>query len=121
MHALWMTLVFTASLAGFCALSLAMDRHSEDVFGRGSTPGPWRRWLQLGGALLLCLSLGASLQAAGSALGWVLWFGALTATALTTVGLLGYAASRFHWIASAAAAAALSGLLLCLLLAAAGS
>ena len=58
MHALLLALVFAASLAGFCALSLAMDRHSEDVFGRGSTPGPWRRWLQLGGTALLCLSLG---------------------------------------------------------------
>ena len=79
MHALLLALVFAASLAGFCALSLAMDRHSEDVFGRGSTPGPWRRWLQLGGTALLCLSLGASLQAAGGSIGWVLWLGALTA------------------------------------------
>lgn len=121
MGALLLALVFTASLAGFCALSLAMDRHSEDVFGRGSTSGPWRRWLQLGGTALLCVSLGASLQAAGSAIGWVLWLGALTAAALATVGLLGYAPRRFHWIASAAAAVALLGLLACLLLAASGT
>jgi len=121
MGALLLALVFVASLAGFCALSLAMDRHSEDVFGRGSTPGPWRRWLQLGGTVLLCVSLGASLQAAGSAIGWVLWLGALTAAALATVGLLGCAPRRFHWIASAAAAVALLGLLVCLLLAASGT
>jgi hypothetical protein len=96
-------LVFAASLAGFCALSLAMDRHSEDVFGRGSTPGPWRRWLQLGGAALLCLSLVASLRAAGSA---------LTAAALATVGLLSYAPRRFHWIAFAAVSVTLCSLLL---------
>jgi hypothetical protein len=118
MGALLLGLVFAASLAGFCALSLAMDRHSEDVFGRGSTPGAWRRWLQLGGTALLCLSLGASLQAGGASIGWVLWLGALTAAALATVGLLGCAPQRFHWIASAAAAAALCGLLLYLLLAA---
>ncbi|MET3178167.1 UNVERIFIED_ORG: hypothetical protein ABIC43_001321 [Variovorax guangxiensis] len=105
-------LVFAASLAGFCALSLAMDRHSEDVFGRGSTPGAWRRWLQLGGAVLLCLSLGASLQAAGSSIGWVLWLGALTAAALSTVALLSYAPRRFHWIAFAATGVALCSLLL---------
>ncbi|WP_295984783.1 DUF3325 domain-containing protein [uncultured Variovorax sp.] len=106
-----LSLVFAASLAGFCALSLAMDRHSEDVYGRGSTPGRWRRWLQLGGAVLLCLSLGASLRAAGSAAGWVLWLGALTAAAWSTVALLSYAPRRFHWIAFAATAVALCSLL----------
>jgi hypothetical protein len=117
MDSLLLTLVFAAALAGFCALSLAMDRHSEDVYGRGSTPGPWRRWLQLGGAVLLCLSLGASLQAAGSSIGWVLWLGALTAAALATVALLGWAPRRFTWIGSAAAAIAVGGGLVCLLMA----
>jgi hypothetical protein len=113
---LLLVLVFAASLAGFCALSLAMDRHSEDVYGRGSTPGPWRRWLQLGGTLLLCLSLGASLQAAGSAVGWVLWLGALTAAALATVALLGLVPRRFPWVGAVAAAIALGGGLVCLLM-----
>lgn len=117
MSALLFGSVFTASLAGFCALSLAIDRHSEDVFGRGSTPGPWRRWLQLGGAALLCVSLGASLQASGRTIGWVLWLGSLTAAAAATVGLLSYAPRRFHWIGFAAAAIALFGLMLAALLA----
>lgn len=116
MDSLLLALVFAASLAGFCALSLAMDRHSEDVYGRGSSPGTWRRWLQLGGTVLLCLSLAASLQAAGSAIGWVLWLGALTAAALATVGLLGCAPRRFPWIGSAAALVAVGGGLLYLLL-----
>ncbi|BEP90391.1 hypothetical protein GmRootV77_54650 [Variovorax sp. V77] len=107
-------LVFAASLAGFCALSLAMDRHSEDVFGRGHTPGAWRRWLQLGGTALLCLSLWASLEAAGGSVGWVLWLGALTAAALATVGLLSGLPHRFHWIASAAGGVAFLSLLFCL-------
>lgn len=110
-----LSLVFAASLAGFCALSLAMDRHREDVYGRGSTPGRWRRWLQLGGAVLLCLSLGGSLRVAGSAIGWVLWLGTLTAAALSTVALLSYAPRRFHWIAFAATAVALCSLLASLL------
>lgn len=118
MSSLLLALVFAASFAGFCALSLAMDRHSEDVFGRGSSPGAWRRWLQLGGTALLCLSLGASLRATGPSIGWVLWLGALTAAAVATVGLLSYAPRRFHWIGSAAAALALFGFLLYLLLAA---
>jgi len=116
MASLLIALVFAASLAGFCALSLAMDRHSEDVYGRGSTPGPWRRWLQLGGTVLLCLSLGASLQAAGSSIGWVLWLGALTAAAQATVALLGLAPRRFPWIGSIAAAFAVGGGLVYLLM-----
>ena len=120
MNALLIATVFAASLAGFCALGLAMDRHSEDVFGRGSTPGPWRRWLQLGGSVALCLSLVTSLRAAGHSIGWVLWFGALTAAAQTVVGLLSYAPRRFHWVASAAAAIAVLAGLGCLVLAALG-
>ncbi len=120
MNALLIATVFAASLAGFCALGLAMDRHSEDVFGRGSTPGPWRRWLQLGGSVALCLSLAASLRAAGHSIGWVLWLGALTAAAQTVVGLLSYAPRRFHWVALAAAAIALLTGLGCLMLAALG-
>lgn len=116
MHALLLASMFAATLGGFCALSLAMDRHSEDVFGRGRTPGRWRRWLQWSGAALLCLSLGASLQAAGGVLGWVLWLGALTAAALATVALLGCVPRRLHWIGAAAVAIALCGLLLWLLL-----
>ncbi len=117
MDTLLLVLVFTASLAGFCALSLAMDRHTEDVFGRGSTPGAWRRWLKLGGTALLCVSLAASLQSGGRAIGWVLWLGALTVAAQVTVGLLSYAPRRFHWIASSAALFALGGALAWLLLA----
>ncbi|MNP93850.1 hypothetical protein D3C85_63780 [compost metagenome] len=108
-------LVFAASLAGFCALSLAMDRHSEDVFGRGHTPGAWRRWLQLGGTALLCLSLWASLEAAGGSVGWVLWLGALTAAALATVGLLSGLPHRFPRIAAGAAVLAIGQALFCAL------
>ncbi|RIX74953.1 DUF3325 domain-containing protein [Acidovorax cavernicola] len=108
-------LVFAASLAGFCALSLAMDRHCEDVYGRGRTPGAWRRWLQLGGTALLVLSLVASLEAAGASVGWVLWLGALTAGALATVGLLSGVPQRFPRIAAGAAVLAIGQALFCAL------
>jgi len=109
---LFFTLAFTASLSGFCALGLAMDRHFEDVFGRGREPGRWRRWLQLAGTVLLCISLAASLRAAGSSIGWVLWFGVLTAAALVVVACLSYAPRRTPWLGLVSALAALGGLLL---------
>ncbi len=83
-----------AALGGLIALSLAIDRHHEDAFGRGSSPGRWRRPLQGAGSALLVLSLAACLAAQGAVIGWVLWFGALTAAALCTVLVASYFARR---------------------------
>jgi hypothetical protein len=88
-------LAFSAALTGFSALSLAMDRHYEDCKGRGSLPSPaLRRWLQLGGALGLVLSLWVAIAGYGSAQGWVFWFGAMTVAALAVVLTLSYAPRR---------------------------
>lgn len=87
--AAWCVTTCVAAFAGLAALSLAMDRHHEDVHGRGSPPAA--SWLKAAGALGLLSSLGASLAAAGPAQGWVLWFGVLTAAAGVLVALLAYA------------------------------
>ncbi len=100
---LWATAAFTASLSGFAALSMAMDRHYEDSFGRGKSPGRLRRWMQAGGSTALLLSLAICLSMAGSSQGWVLWFGELTAGAIVLVLVLTYApkrAMRLGWIAA---------------------
>lgn len=99
-----------AALAGFVSLALAMDRHFEDGFGRDRQPGPWRRWLRLGGAAGLALSLAASLALRGTSQGWVLWLGMLTAAALIVVAMMTYrprAAARCG-IAAAVAAGVLA-------------
>lgn len=84
-------LAFASALTGFASLSLAMDRHHEDCHGRGNTPGRVkRRGLQAGGALALLVSLWAAIAVDGPAQGWVLWLGALTASALVTVLVLSY-------------------------------
>ncbi|QHJ00200.1 DUF3325 family protein [Xylophilus rhododendri] len=80
-----------ASLGGFCALSLAMDRHYEDSFGRGREPGRWRAWLRGGGSLALLLSLLACWALRGLGQGLVLWCGLLTVSAVVTVLVLSYA------------------------------
>lgn len=96
------------AFSGFTALGLAMDRHHEDSYGRGSSPGPRRPWLRGAGALGLLLSLAACLAIKGPAQGWVLWLGVLTAGALGVVGVLSYA-SR-HAAPLGGLAVALAGL-----------
>lgn len=80
-----------AALGGFCALSLAMDRHYEDSFGRGREPGRWRAWLQAGGSLALLLSLAGCWALRGAAQGTVLWCGVLTVGGVLTALTLTYA------------------------------
>lgn len=102
-----------AALAGFAGLSLAIDRHWQALYGRGSSPGAKTRWLQGCGSAGLLLSLAASLALKGATQGWVLWLGALTAGAAAVVLTLTYQARRLIPLAqlaglSAMAAAALA-------------
>ncbi|MDM0035048.1 DUF3325 family protein [Variovorax sp. J22P271] len=101
---------FAGALAGFLALGLAMDRHHEDAYGRGSTPGRRRPWLRAAGAALLLLSLWASLGLQGSTQGWVLWFGVLTAAALAAAGILASRPQRAAAIGVGASLLALASL-----------
>lgn len=89
--AAWCVTTCGAAFGGFAALSLAMDRHHEDVHGRGRPRYLSQSWLRMAGAAGLLFSLGASLAAGGPAQGWVLWFGVLTAAAGVLVSLLAYA------------------------------
>ncbi|MDP3169417.1 MAG: DUF3325 domain-containing protein [Polaromonas sp.] len=93
------------AFSGFAALSLAMDRHHEDSYGRGMSPGVRRPWLRLAGTVALLLSLAACLVIQGPTQGWVLWLGVLTAGALVLVVVLSYVPRR------AASLAAVAGML----------
>ncbi|MDM0028092.1 DUF3325 domain-containing protein [Variovorax saccharolyticus] len=106
------------ALGGFLSLCLAMDRHHEDAYGRGTTPGRRRPWLRAAGAAMLVLSLGASLGLQGPTRGWVLWFGMLTAAALAAAGIASYAPRRAARIGMAAALLAVACLAPGLLIAA---
>jgi hypothetical protein len=101
-----------AAVAGFAALSLAVDRQWEALHGRGSEPGPLRRWLQGGGSVGLLVSLLACIAMKGSAQGWVAWAGMLTAGAFVVVLMSTYAPARVPPLAKAMAGVALvAGLL----------
>lgn len=74
--------------AGMAALCLGMDRHHQQVWSRKA---PLRqRGLRLLGWLLLAVALWPCIQAWGSSVGVVIWFGLLSAAALVLVLLLPY-------------------------------
>ena len=104
-----------AAGAGFCALSLAMSRHWEGLYGRGSEPTPRQlRALRTLGSAALLLSLLLCLSLWGSAQGWVAWAGMLTFAALGLALALSYAATALLRVSLGAA-----GITLAMLLAAA--
>jgi hypothetical protein len=115
-NGLLMYAALAGALAGFAGLSLAMDRHWQALYGRGTAPGAKTRWLQGAGTAGLLLSLVSSLALKGPTQGWVMWIGALTAGALVVVLTLTYHAPRLIPLARAAGVsaviAALAGLAL---------
>ncbi len=80
---------FCLAYAGFCALSMAMERHFEEVFGRGLQTGP-RRALRAAGALGLALSLLLCARIDGWSHGIVLWTGMLTLAGLLLIWVMAY-------------------------------
>jgi hypothetical protein len=94
---------FAGSLAAMASFGLALDRHFEDVFGRGRAPGRWRLPLRVAGVACGAAGLLACLALQGRAAGWVLWPGVLTAAALATALALSYAPRAVPWIAGGAA------------------
>jgi len=97
---------------GFAALSMAMERHREQVFGRRLTSAsawPWRT----AGCMLLFLSLFACARAWSPSVAITAWLGALSFAAVSVGLLLAY---RARWLLplsamllALAAALALSG------------
>lgn len=116
LHDTFLALVALATaIAGFAALSLAMDRHWGQLHGRGSAPPlRARRRLRHAGTLGLLASLLACIALRGAGQGWVAWAGMLTAAALVLVLTLTYAArglARLGWGAATVALVALAGAL----------
>lgn len=77
------------SFCGFAALSLAMDRHQEDVLGR-ALAGLHNHVLQAAGTGLLVLALLACMVGKTASVAAVDWLGLLTFAALAVAALLSY-------------------------------
>lgn len=92
-------LAFSLAYAGLAALSLAMERHHRDLFGRA--PGRRARpVLRGGGWLLLLAAIWPCVAAAQVSIGIILWLGLASAAALLLAGLLA-------WVPAAAIPAAI--------------
>lgn len=78
------------SYAGMAGLSLAMDRHWEQVTGHSEVPVARRRVLRPASGVLLALALLACTGAWGATVGFVAWCGLLTAGGLLVAWLMAY-------------------------------
>ena len=97
------------SYAGMASLSLAMDRHHGQVFGRDAAVHV-RRALQLAGSVLLALAIWPCVAGWSASVGVVAWLGFLSAGALGVALLLPYAPTLLFRSSLLAAVAALAGL-----------
>ena len=77
------------SFCGFAALSLAMDRHQEDVLGRALASPP-NHLLRAAGTGLLMLALLACMVGKTASVAATDWLGLLTFAALAVAALLSY-------------------------------
>ncbi len=84
----WIALAL--GLLGFSALSLAMERHQEQVCGRALHRRAALAW-RMAGALLLALSLGVCAAAWDWSVAIAAWLGLLTFAALAVGLTLAYA------------------------------
>lgn len=94
------------ALPAFTALSLAMERHQEQVFGRTLPAHASVGW-RLAGIALLSLSLAACLASGWSgAVAATAWLGVLTMGAILTGWLLTYIPRQLLRLAAASLGAA---------------
>ena len=97
------------SYAGMASLSLAMDRHHGQVWGRDAAPQR-RRALQVAGSALLALAVWPCVAGWSASVGIVAWIGFLSCGALLVALLLPYAPRLMFRSSLLAAVAALAGL-----------
>jgi Protein of unknown function (DUF3325) len=101
-------IAFGLCMAGMGALSLAMDRHHEQIHPQSALPRQRRKALQIAGLLLLAKSLACCIASWGTGVGTVAWLGWLSAGALSIAVLLAY---RPRWTAGASTLAGVPSLL----------
>lgn len=95
--------VLAAPVIAFVALALAMDRHWEQLRGRGAVMSVHaKHFLQVGAAGMLILSFLACLPGRDIGHALVVWAGALTASNLLVMLTLAYAAVRVLFLAGVA-------------------
>ncbi|MGE6334766.1 DUF3325 domain-containing protein [Stenotrophomonas sp. NPDC077659] len=108
-----MLLALTLSFSAFTALSLAMEKHQQDLHGKAAaTPARRTQWRVLGWALLT-VAFALCVVDHGWGMGPLLWLGTMTLGGVALAfGLYPY---RPAWIAPLALALPVVGVLVALL------
>ncbi|GGY44358.1 DUF3325 domain-containing protein [Pseudoduganella albidiflava] len=91
--------VLALSYAAMAAVSLSMERHQEQVYGKAFPAMP----LRLGGWALLAVALVPAVAAWGTSVGILAWLGFLTFGALGIGLQMTYAPRPVRWTAPAGA------------------
>lgn len=90
------------SMAGMASLSMAMERHHEQIWGRTSLAAR-RVWLLRGaGWLLLIAAAVMAMRLQGASMGLTLWAMEISLAAVCVGLLLSYAPRVLPWLAGAA-------------------
>ncbi|PJL10559.1 hypothetical protein B9Y66_15790 [Stenotrophomonas maltophilia] len=108
-----MLLVLGLSFTAFTALSLAMEKHQQELHGKAAASPVRRMQWRVLGWVLLTVAFALCVVDQGWAMGPVLWLGALTLGGIVLAfGLYPY---RPKWIAPLAVALPVIGLVVALL------
>lgn len=108
-----MLLVLGLSFTAFTALSLAMEKHQQELHGKAAASPVRRMQWRVLGWVLLTVAFALCVVDQGWAMGPVLWLGALTLGGIALAfGLYPY---RPKWIAPLAVALPVIGLVVALL------
>lgn len=84
--------IFLTTFIGMSILALSMRRHAQHLPSKISQRLNHRRLVSLAGWTALSMALYLCIAHHGISTGWVLWFGHLTAAALSVAFLLSYQA-----------------------------
>lgn len=104
-----MLLALGLSFSAFAALSLAMEKHQQDLHGKAAAAAPRRLQWRVLGWILLAAAFAVCVVDHGWGLGPLLWLGAMTLGGIAlSFGLYPY---RQRWILPLATALPLLGLL----------
>lgn len=91
-------------VAGMASLSMAMQRHHEQIWGRVPQKVWWGRMLRAAGSLLLIVAAVITVRQQGASMGLTLWTMEISLAAVCVGLLLSYAPRGLPWLAAVALA-----------------
>jgi len=93
-------------MAGMASLSMAMEKHHEQIWG-GNRLAAWRAWgFRSAGWLLLVIAAMLAVRLQGASMGLTLWAMEISLAAVCVGFVLSYAPRLLPWLTAAALLAA---------------